>query len=108
MLKMDEESKSCKIVFDQDSESNKVNIMWMIPQYAIITIGEVLNSATGNEFVYTQVSFTIRCYILLPNSFQAPASMKSVLGSFWFLTTCIGNILVVFFVEIKLWPTQVF
>ena len=39
--------------------------------------------------------------------FKAPASMKSVLGSFWFLTTCIGNILVVFFVEIKLWPTQV-
>ena len=55
MLKMDETSKSCKIVFDQDSESNKVNILWMIPQYAIITIGEVLNSATGNEFVYTQV-----------------------------------------------------
>ena len=57
MLKIDEESKSCKIVYDQDSESNKVNIMWMIPQYAIITIGEVLNSATGNEFVYTQVSY---------------------------------------------------
>ena len=32
--------------------------------------------------------------------------MKSVLGSLWFLTTCIGNILVIFFVEIKLWPTQ--
>ena len=58
MLKMDEESKTCKIVFDQDSESNKVNILWMIPQYAIITIGEVLNSATGNEFVYTQVWLT--------------------------------------------------
>ena len=56
MLKMNEESNSCKIVFDQDSESNKVNIMWLIPQYVIITFSEVLNSATGNEFVYTQVS----------------------------------------------------
>ena len=55
MVRIDEESNECKIVFGQDSESNKVNIMWMIPQYAIITIGEVLNSATGNEFVYTQV-----------------------------------------------------
>ena len=32
--------------------------------------------------------------------------MKGVVGSFWFLTTFFGNILDVFFVGIKLWPTQ--
>ena len=59
-------------------------------KYAIITVGELLNSATGNEFAYT----------------QAPKAMKGVVGSFWFLTTFFGNILDVFFVGIKLWPTQ--
>ena len=51
---------TCKILFYQDSESTKVNIMWLIPQYLIIAISEVLkelpNSGTENEFVYTQVS----------------------------------------------------
>ena len=84
MLKMDEESKSCKIVFDQDSESNKVNIMWMIPQYAIITIGEVLNSATGNEFVYTQVSLTIRWYVFYQIGFRHQHRWNLSWGHFGF------------------------
>jgi len=50
-----------------------------------------MNSATGLEFAYT----------------QAPPSMKSVVQSFWLLTTCMGNIIDIFFVEIKLAPTQV-
>jgi len=89
MLK-DDETDGCSIVFDKDSNENALNIMWLIPQYAIITVGELLNSATGNEFAYT----------------QAPKSMKGVVGSFWFLTTFFGNILDVFFVKIKLYPTQ--
>ena len=50
-----------------------------------------MNSATGLEFAYT----------------QAPPSMKSVVQSFWLLTTCFGNIIDIFFVEIQLWDTQV-
>ena len=50
-----------------------------------------MNSATGLEFAYT----------------QAPPSMKSVVQSFWLLTTCVGNIIDIFFVEIQLAPTQV-
>lgn len=52
---------------------------------------QVMNSATGLEFAYT----------------QAPPSMKSVVQSFWLLTTCLGNIIDIFFVEIQLWDTQV-
>ena len=52
---------------------------------------QVMNSVTGLEFAYT----------------QSPKSMKSVLQSFWLLTTCLGNILDVFFVEISMHPTQV-
>ena len=45
-----------EIVYGKDSNSNNVNIFWLIPQYVILTIGEVMNSATGLEFAYTQVS----------------------------------------------------
>ena len=47
----------------------------MLP-YALLTFGEVLVSATGLEFAYS----------------QAPASMKGVVMSFWNLTTTIGNL----------------
>ena len=50
-----------------------------------------MNSATGLEFAYT----------------QAPPSMKSVVQSFWLLTTCVGNIIDIFLIEIKLWKNQV-
>ena len=91
MLRIDQDTLDCEIVYGKDSQENTVSILWLIPQYTIITVGEVLNSATAGEFVYT----------------QAPKSMKSVVGSFWFLTTCFGNILDIFFVEIKLHPTEV-
>jgi len=85
---------------------NTMNVFWLIPQYVVITVAEVnlelartsidfylqvMNSVTGLEFAYT----------------QSPKSMKSVLQSFWLLTTCFGNILDVFFVEISMAPTQV-
>ena len=63
----------------------------MLPEKVFNFSLKVMNSVTGLEFSYT----------------QAPKSMKSVVQSFWLLTTCIGNIIDVFFVEIKLHPTQV-
>lgn len=90
MIHYDEKTNECKIRYGQDSNGNEVNIFLLVPQYVVITIGEVMNSATGLEFAYT----------------QAPPSMKSVVQSFWLLTTCVGNIIDIFFVEIKLAPTQ--
>ena len=81
----------CEVVYGQDSNSNSVNIMWMVPQYVIITMSEVMVSATAFEFAYT----------------QAPPSMKAVAQSFELLTTCIGNIIDIFLIEIKLSDTQV-
>ena len=53
-----------------------LSILWQILPYALLTFGEVLVSATGLEFAYS----------------QAPASMKGVVMSFWNLTTTIGNL----------------
>ena len=47
-------------------------------------------SATAFEFAYT----------------QAPPSMKAVAQSFELLTTCIGNIIDIFLVQIKLGDTK--
>ncbi|CAG5090135.1 Oidioi.mRNA.OKI2018_I69.PAR.g12472.t2.cds [Oikopleura dioica] len=84
------DKNGCQIRISRDSKQNTMNIFWLIPQYIVITVAEVMNSVTGLEFAYT----------------QSPKSMKSVLQSFWLLTTCFGNILDVFFVEISMHPTQ--
>ena len=44
----------CKISTFQDSNPNTVSILLLIPQFAVITIAEVLISVTGLEFAYTQ------------------------------------------------------
>ncbi|HEY0488316.1 MAG TPA: oligopeptide:H+ symporter [Telluria sp.] len=53
-----------------------VSIAWQILPYALLTLGEVLVSATGLEFAYS----------------QAPASMKGVIMAFWFLSITVGSL----------------
>lgn len=38
---------------------NKVSILWQIPQYVVITAGEILFSITGLEFSYSQVNLSL-------------------------------------------------
>ncbi len=52
------------------------SILWQLVPYAILTFSEVLVSATGLEFAYS----------------QAPLAMKGVIMSFWALTTAIGSL----------------
>lgn len=55
---------------------NAVSIAWQILPYALLTLGEVLVSATGLEFAYS----------------QAPPSMKGSIMSFWMLAVTFGNL----------------
>jgi POT family proton-dependent oligopeptide transporter len=52
------------------------SITWQVLPYALLTLGEVLVSATGLEFAYS----------------QAPQAMKGTLMSFWSLSVTIGNL----------------
>jgi POT family proton-dependent oligopeptide transporter len=52
-------------------------LLWQVPQYLLLTTGEVLVSVTGLEFSYT----------------QAPRSMRSTIMSIWYLTVFLGNLL---------------
>jgi POT family proton-dependent oligopeptide transporter len=51
--------------------------LWQVPQYVLLTAGEVLVAVTGLEFSYT----------------QAPRAMRSTIMSIWFLTVFVGNLL---------------
>jgi len=51
-------------------------IYWQLLPYILLTMAEVLVSATGLEFAYS----------------QAPLAMKGVIMSFWNLTVTIGNL----------------
>ena len=51
-------------------------ITWQVLPYALLTFGEVLVSATGLEFAYS----------------QAPPTMKSAIMAFWNLSVTIGNL----------------
>ncbi|HET8898213.1 MAG TPA: oligopeptide:H+ symporter [Rhodanobacteraceae bacterium] len=55
---------------------NAVSIAWQVLPYALLTMGEVLVSATGLEFAYS----------------QAPRSMKGAIMSFWMLSVTFGNL----------------
>ena len=52
------------------------SITWQILPYVFLTMGEVLVSATGLEFAYS----------------QAPPSMKGTLMAFWNLSVTVGNL----------------
>lgn len=73
------------------TEPNNIHMLWQLPQYIVITAGEVMFSVTGLEFSFT----------------QAPSSMKSVLQACWLLSVAIGNMLVVVIAELKLFESQV-
>uniref|UniRef100_A0A3Q0R2D2 Solute carrier family 15 member 2 n=1 Tax=Amphilophus citrinellus TaxID=61819 RepID=A0A3Q0R2D2_AMPCI len=66
-----------------DVKANNVHIAYQIPQYVLITAGEVMFSITGLEFSYS----------------QAPANMKSVLQAGWLLTVAFGNVIVLIVAE---------
>ena len=55
-----------------------LSLAWQIAPYVVIELGEVMVSATGLEFAYS----------------QAPSSLRSTVMSFWLLTTSLGNFLV--------------
>ncbi|KAG5684405.1 hypothetical protein PVAND_013640 [Polypedilum vanderplanki] len=74
------------------TDPNSVSMLWLIPQYVIMTLGEVMFSVTGLEFSFT----------------QAPESMKSVIQGCWMLTVAFGNLIVVIITGAKFFDSQTY
>ena len=62
----------------------QISVAWQAVPYVFLTTGEVLISATGLEFAFT----------------QAAPEMKSTIMSFWLLTVAAGNLLVSFITSV--------
>lgn len=72
------------------SDKEQVSIAWQLPQYVVITAGEILFSITGLEFAYS----------------QAPQSMKAILQAAWLMTTAFGSLIVIIVAESKFFDSQ--
>ena len=62
----------------------QISVWWMALPVVVLTTGEILFSATGLEFAYS----------------QAPSYMRSTITSLWQLTTTVGNFFVVIFIAL--------
>ncbi|CAM6086417.1 unnamed protein product [Calypogeia fissa] len=67
-----------------DLAGEPLSILWQVPQYIIVTAGEILFSITGLEFAYS----------------QAPESMKSVVQAVWLFCVAGGNLVTVIIIAI--------
>ncbi|KAL1268291.1 hypothetical protein QQF64_033654 [Cirrhinus molitorella] len=84
-------STDCESIIEvEDIKANSVHMALQIPQYFLITTGEVMFSVTGLQFSYS----------------QAPKNMKSVLQAGWLCTNAVGNIIVLIASEIGKLPKE--
>jgi len=71
-------------------ESQQLFVGWQLPQYVLITAGEIMVAITGLEFAYT----------------QSPIHMKSLVISCYLMTVAVGNAIILVvteFVNLSQW-----
>lgn len=73
-------------------EKEFIHILWLLPQYFVMVMGEVMLLISNYNFAYT----------------EAPASMKSVMVAFVYLTMAGGNLFMVFISGSRLFESQVY
>ncbi|CAC5414685.1 SLC15A1 [Mytilus coruscus] len=89
LLLYNENSKTNQMLFTS-VEQNSLSMFVMVPQYIVITVGEILFSITGLSFGYS----------------QAPKSMKSFIQAAFLMNTAFGNLIVAIISEIRLFSNQ--
>ncbi|KAL0485076.1 hypothetical protein AKO1_011808 [Acrasis kona] len=75
-------------VFIVKNKTGPIHIVWQLPQYILLVIGEILVSVTGLEFAYS----------------QAPVYYKGVMQSFYLFTVSMGNIIVFIVAKLPVLP----
>lgn len=79
----DNNNNNHQLVQSINSEVTQLSILWQMPQFFLIMMGEVLLSIPGLQFSFT----------------QAPPSMKSVLTAAWYCNNAFGNLIIVAITE---------
>ena len=62
-----------------DIKPNTIHMAWQIPQYFLITVGEVVFSVTGLEFSYSQVEAAFIMYLTRTRQLHSALSMPLTL-----------------------------
>lgn len=73
------------------SKPNHISILWLTPQYFLISVAEILFGIAGLEFSFT----------------QAPKNLKTVTIAGWYLSVAVGNFIVILVTQAKLFKSQV-
>lgn len=79
------------IQIERNSPAIALSMLWQLPQYLAISLGEIMFSVTGMIFSYS----------------HAPSSMKSVIQAIWLLTVAFGNLIDVLIIGLLRFKTQV-
>ncbi|WUR02222.1 solute carrier family 15 member [Vairimorpha necatrix] len=73
-------------IIEYATRKETICILWQLPQYLLLTAGEILLNMTGLEFVYS----------------ESPESLKTLILAGWLLTVTVGNIFVILYSFIDL------
>ena len=72
------------------TKENSVHMLWLIPQFFIITVGEILFSITALEFSYSQVIFIYNRSLFFVPKF--PIGLKIFLKNISCISSIVGMI----------------
>ncbi|XP_026475051.1 peptide transporter family 1-like [Ctenocephalides felis] len=70
--------------------ASNVHILWILPQYFLLSLAEVLFAISGLEFSFT----------------QAPKSMKTITLGAWYLCVAAGNLLTICITKMNMFSSQ--
>ncbi|CAH2103765.1 unnamed protein product [Euphydryas editha] len=69
---------------------NELNLAWIVPQYVLVSMAEIMFAVSGLEFSFT----------------QAPKSMKTVTIAAWYMSVAIGNLIVILVAQTKIFESR--
>ncbi|XP_064293071.1 solute carrier family 15 member 2-like isoform X2 [Plodia interpunctella] len=69
---------------------NELNLAWIIPQYFLISLAEIMFAVSGLEFSFT----------------QAPKSMKTITIAAWYVSVAFGNLIVILVAQTKVFHSR--
>ncbi|XP_034839124.1 solute carrier family 15 member 1-like isoform X1 [Maniola hyperantus] len=69
---------------------NELNLAWIVPQYLLVSMAEIMFAVSGLEFSFT----------------QAPKSMKTITIAAWYMSVAIGNLIVILVAQAKIFQSR--
>ncbi|KAL4717830.1 hypothetical protein ACJJTC_000979 [Scirpophaga incertulas] len=69
---------------------NELHLVWIVPQYLLVSIAEIMFAVSGLEFSFT----------------QAPKRMKTITIAAWYVSVAFGNLIVILVAQTKIFESR--